>query len=71
MSVFKTDWHPHAATLQFVYTARPGFEPELVESKSTVLPLDHQAICDQGNEEIRTPTAGATDPRADHYTTSP
>ena len=46
MSVFKTDWRPHAATLRINFLpARPGLEPELEESKSSVLPLDHRAMC--------------------------
>lgn len=34
MSVFKTDWRPHAATFLVMSIARPGLEPELEDSKS-------------------------------------
>ena len=40
-----------------ISTARPGLEPELEESKSSVLPLDHKAICVIGARGIEPPSA--------------
>ena|GEM_PF-4379456 len=36
--------NPQSEICNLQFTARPGLEPELRESKSPVLPLDHQAI---------------------------
>lgn len=63
--------HRYLPTLRTTsdYTARPGLEPESAESKSAILPLDDQAICNllnqrQGNEKIRTSIARVTASRA-------
>ena len=37
-------FHPSSLIFHPFLTARPGLEPEFAESKSAVLPLDHQAI---------------------------
>ena len=70
MSVFKTDWCPRTATFQLSNTASPGFEPELEESKSPVLPLDHKAISHR-SEGNRTPICGSKVHHDRHYTTLP
>ncbi len=70
MSVFKTDWCPRTATFQLSSTASPGFEPELEESKSPVLPLDHKAISHR-SEGNRTPICGSKVHHDRHYTTLP